>query len=98
MRWGSPAPRAATGAGIIFFLEILDTTVKGIKQLEKWSGNIPCITAVPLALTESDQRARKTRTLIYIGINVVIVIAGVAIVGYSHFASLTMELPIPVPF
>jgi polysaccharide chain length determinant protein (PEP-CTERM system associated) len=88
----------ATGAGIIFFLEILDTTVKGIKQLEKWSGNIPCITAVPLALTESDQHTRKTRTLIYVGINVVIVVAGVIIVGYSHFASLTMELPISVPF
>lgn len=87
-----------TGAGIIFLLEILDTTVKGIKQLEKWSGNIPCITAVPLALTESDHHMRKTRTLIYIGINVVIVVAGMIIVGYSHFASLTMELPISVPF
>lgn len=88
----------ATGAGIIFFLEILDTTVKGIKQLEKWSGDIPCITAVPLALTESDQHMKKTRTLIYIGVNVVIVVAGMLIVGYSHFASLTMELPIAVPF
>ncbi|MRR14209.1 hypothetical protein EG833_02015, partial [archaeon] len=35
----------ATGAGIIFILEVFDSTVKGIKQLETWSGAIPCITA-----------------------------------------------------
>lgn len=87
-----------TGAGLIFLMELLDTTVKGIKQLEKWSGGIPCITAVPLALTEADVRTGKVRTMIYIAVNVVIVIAGTLIVGYSHFANLTMELPITLPF
>ncbi len=87
-----------TGAGFIFLLEVLDSTVKSIKQLEQWSGGVPCITAVPLALTDADKNSRKVRALIYIGINAVIIIAGVLIVGYSHFAHLTMELPIAVPF
>ncbi len=87
-----------TGAGILFLLEILDSTVKGIKQLEGWSGNIPCISAVPLALTENDKLLRKRTTFIYIGINAVIIVAGMVIVGYSHFARLTFELPIAVPF
>jgi uncharacterized protein involved in exopolysaccharide biosynthesis len=87
-----------TGAGFIFLMEILDSTVKGIKQLEGWSGSIPCITAVPLALTEDDKRLRKRMTFIYIGINAVIVVAGMVIVGYSHFANLTVDLPISLPF
>jgi len=87
-----------TGAGIIFLLEVLDTSVKGIKQLEQWSGGIPCVTAVPLALTQADKDARKLRAFIYLGINAVIIVAGALIVGYSHFARLTVELPIAVPF
>ena len=47
-----------TGAGIIVMLEMLDTTVKGVKQLEGWSGNIPCITAIPLAR----QRVTSTKS------------------------------------
>lgn len=87
-----------TGAGFIFLLEIMDSTVKGIKQLEQWSGGIPCITAVPLALTQADKNTRRVRALIYISINAVIIIAGALIVGYSHFAHLTVELPIALPF
>lgn len=87
-----------TGAGLIFLLELLDNTVKGIKQLEQWSGGIPCISAVPLALTQADKNQRKVRTLIYVGINAVIILAGTLIVGYSHFAHLTIDLPIALPF
>jgi polysaccharide chain length determinant protein (PEP-CTERM system associated) len=87
-----------TGAGLILLLELMDTTVKGIKQLERWSGGIPCITAVPLALTDHDMKQNKTRSLIYAAVNVVIVVAGIIIVGYSYFAELTVNLPISVPF
>lgn len=87
-----------TGAGLIILLELMDSTVKGIKQLENWSGGIPCLSAVPLALTENDLTLRKKRVMVYIGINVVIFVAGVIIVGYSHFADLTVNLPVPIPF
>lgn len=86
------------GAGLIFLTEVMDSTVKGIKQLESWSDGIPCISAVPLALTEYDQALQKKRTLIYIGINVVIAVAGTIIVTYSYFADLTVNLPFALPF
>ncbi len=87
-----------TGAGLILLMELMDTTVKGIKQLERWSGGIPCITAVPLALTDHDMRRNKIMSLIYVAVNVVIVVAGVIIVGYSYVADLTINLPISVLF
>jgi polysaccharide chain length determinant protein (PEP-CTERM system associated) len=87
-----------TGAGLIFVLEFMDSSVRGIKQLENWSGGIPCITAVPLAMTENDLALQKKRTMIYICINCVIIVAGIIIVGYSHFANITVNLPISVPF
>ncbi len=88
----------AAGTGIIFLLEMLDTTVKGIKQLEKWSGSIPCISAVPLALTETDKRRRKFKTMAYVTVNLCLVIAGILIVGYSHAHNIMVDLPIALPF
>jgi len=41
---------------------------------------------------------QKRRVMVYLGINVVIFVAGVIIVGYSHFADLTVNLPVPIPF
>jgi len=87
-----------TGIGFIVLLEMLDSTVKGIKQLEKWSGGIPCITAVPLALTPDDKRKRKMRTVLYICLNISIAVIGVVIVGYSYVNDITVVLPIPLPF
>ena len=88
----------ATGTGIIIFLEMLDSTVKGIKQLEKWSGGVPCITAVPLALTPADKRKRKIRTVVYIGMNASIALIGAVIIGYSYLNDITIVPPISLPF
>ncbi|HOE73093.1 MAG TPA: GNVR domain-containing protein [Deltaproteobacteria bacterium] len=87
-----------TGAGLIFLLEFMDTSVKGIKQLENWSGGVPCITAVPLALTQIDKQRQKFNTLFSIGVNVFIIIAGTIIVGYSKFNQVILNVPIPLPF
>lgn len=87
-----------TGIGFIVLLEMVDSTVKGIKQLEKWSGGISCISAVPLALTPADKRKRKMRTLMYMGINVFIAVAGVAIIIYSYMNDITVVLPAKLPF
>ncbi|MBN2298575.1 MAG: hypothetical protein JXM72_08270, partial [Deltaproteobacteria bacterium] len=87
-----------TGIGFIVLLEMIDSTVKGIKQLEKWSGGVPCITAIPLALTLTDKRKRKMRTIVYIGINVSIAIIGAVIVGYSYLNDITVVMPISLPF
>ena len=83
---------------MIFLLEMLDSTVKGIKQLEKWAGGIPCITAIPLALTDIDRRRRKVKTVLYIVLNLSLVIAGVVVVGYSHVNHIIVDIPIPLPF
>lgn len=87
-----------TGAGLIFLLEFMDTSVKGIKQLENWSGGVPCITAVPLALTQIDKQRQKFNTLFSIGVNVFIIILGIIIVGYSKFNHVILDLPMPLPF
>lgn len=88
----------ATGTGMIFLLEMLDSTVKGLKQLEKWTGGIPCITAIPLALTKADKRKRKLKTFLYITINLAVVIVGVVLVGYSHIHNIVVNIPVPLPF
>lgn len=88
----------AAGTGIIFLFEMLDSTVKGLKQLEKWTGGIPCITAIPLALTEVDKRRKKVKTILYIALNLSLVIAGVAVIGYSRINNLIVDIPIPLPF
>ena len=88
----------AAGTGIIFLLEMLDSTVKGIKQLEKWTAGIPCITAIPLALTEKDKRRRKLKTILYIALNLSLVIAGVVVIGYSRIHNIIVDIPLPLPF
>jgi polysaccharide chain length determinant protein (PEP-CTERM system associated) len=87
-----------TGAGIIVMLEMLDTTVKGIKQLEGWSGTIPCITAIPLAQTESDKRKERFMTIVFLGINGAIFLVGTTIIILSKFSNFVLALPVPLPF
>ncbi|MGD0822839.1 MAG: GNVR domain-containing protein [Desulfomonilia bacterium] len=87
-----------TGAGIIVMLEMLDTTVKGVKQLELWSGNIPCITMIPLAQTESDKRRERLMNIMFLGINGAIFLAGTTIIIISKFSNLVLNLPVPLPF
>jgi len=87
-----------TGAGIIILLEILDTTIKGIKQLEGLSGNIPCIAAIPLALTSDDKRKQRLMNMMFIGINGAIFVIGAAIVLISRLSHFILNLPVPIPF
>jgi len=87
-----------TGAGIITVLEMLDTSVKGVKQLELWSGNIPCITAIPLAQTESDKRRERLMNIMFLGINGAIFLAGTTIIIISKFSNFVLNLPVPLPF
>lgn len=87
-----------TGAGIIVLMETLDTTIKGVKQLEGLSGDIPCITVVPLALTEDDKRAQRMMHMMFIGINGAILVAGTAVILVSRLTRFVLELPVPLPF
>ena len=87
-----------TGAGIIILLEMFDTTIKGIKQLEGLSGNIPCIAAIPLALTSDDKRKQRLMNIMFIGINGAIFVIGAAIVLISRLSHFILNLPVPVPF
>jgi polysaccharide chain length determinant protein (PEP-CTERM system associated) len=86
------------GAGIILMLEMLDTTVKGVKQLEGWSGAIPCITAIPLASTESDKHKERFMTIVFLGINGAIFLVGTTIIIISKFSNFVLALPVPLPF
>ncbi len=87
-----------SGAGLIFLTEFMDTSIKGIKQLESWSDGIPCITAVPLALTQVDKQRQKFNLFFSIGVNVFIIIVGIIIVGYSRINHVILDLPVPLPF
>jgi len=87
-----------TGAGIIILLEMLDTTIKGIKQLEELSGNIPCIAAIPLALTTEDKRKQRLMSMMFIGINGAIFVIGAAIILLSRVSHFILNLPVPIPF
>ena len=87
-----------TGAGIIVMLEMLDSSVKGVKQLESWSGNIPCITAIPLALTESDKHKERFMNIVFLGINGAIFLVGTIIIIISKFSNFVLALPVPLPF
>jgi uncharacterized protein involved in exopolysaccharide biosynthesis len=83
------------GAGIIVMLEMLDSTVKGVKQLEGWSGDIPCISAVPLAQTESDNRKLYLKNIVFLGINGTIFVVGSIAVIISKLTNLVVRLPFP---
>jgi polysaccharide chain length determinant protein (PEP-CTERM system associated) len=86
------------GAGIIVLLEALDTTIKGIRHIEGLSANIPCITAVPLALTKEDKRRQKTMNLMFAGINGTILIVGAVIILASRLTGFVLNSPVPLPF
>lgn len=87
-----------TGAGIIIMLEMLDSTVKGVKQLEGWSGEIPCISEIPLAMTEGDKRKQQLMNIMFLGINGAIFLVGTVVIVVSKVANLVLELPVPLPF
>ncbi|HQI81869.1 MAG TPA: GNVR domain-containing protein [Deltaproteobacteria bacterium] len=87
-----------TGAGIIIMLELLDSTVKGVKQLENWSGEIPCISTIPLAMTEGDKRRQYVTNILFLSINGAIMVVGAAIIILSKVMNLVIDLPIQLPF
>ena len=87
-----------TGAGIIIMLELLDSTAKGVKQLEGWSGDIPCVSVVPLALTEGDKRKQYLTNIMFLGINGAVFVVGSIVIVVSKFMNLVLELPVPLPF
>ncbi|MGC9324464.1 MAG: XrtA system polysaccharide chain length determinant [Desulfomonilia bacterium] len=86
------------GAGIVLLFEMLDSTVKGVQQLEKWTDGIPCITAVPLALTKDDKTRRRLVSIFFVALNISIVVVGAGIVFYSKVHNVVYDLPIPLPF
>jgi hypothetical protein len=79
-------------------LELLDSTVKGVKQLETWSGEIPCISAIPLAMTETDKRRQYLTNILFLSINGAIVVVGAAVIILSKVMNVVIDLPIPLPF
>jgi polysaccharide chain length determinant protein (PEP-CTERM system associated) len=87
-----------TGAGIILMFEMFDNTVRGVKQLVSWSGTVPCITAIPLALTESDKRKERFTQAVYFGINGAIFVGWTIIIIISKLSHIVLKLPIPLPF
>ncbi|HOM29807.1 MAG TPA: GNVR domain-containing protein [Deltaproteobacteria bacterium] len=87
-----------TGAGIILLMEMIDASVKSVKQLEGWSGGIPCITVVPLALTEGDKRRLRVKNLAFVGINTSVLVLGVVIIVISKVMGLSVDLPVRLPF
>jgi polysaccharide chain length determinant protein (PEP-CTERM system associated) len=88
----------ASGAGLIVLLEFLDSSIKGIQQLEGLSGKIPCITAVPLALTENDKKSQKKTNLMFLGFNCAILAAGMAVILISVLSGYVLNSPVPLPF
>jgi len=87
-----------TGAGIIIMLELLDSTVKGVKQLEGWSGDIPCVSVIPLAQTEGDKRKQHLVNIMFLGINGAIFVVGALVIVVSKLTGLVLVLPVPLPF
>jgi len=85
------------GAGIIIILEVLDNSVKGVKQLEKWSGDIPCISAIPLAMTEGDKEKQRFMNILYLGINGAIFLVGTIVIIASKLADIVIDIPM-LPF
>jgi polysaccharide chain length determinant protein (PEP-CTERM system associated) len=87
-----------SGTGILLLLEFFDNTVKGMTQLVEWSGNIPCITAVPLALTEDDKLRLRLKTVLIMIANLVIMVVGLSGVIVSKLINLSIDLPFNLPF
>jgi len=87
-----------TGAGIIVLMESLDTSIKGVHHIETLSGNIPCITAVPLALTEEDKRKQKMMNTMFLGINGALLVVGTAVVLFSKISGFMLDITTKLPF
>jgi len=87
-----------SGGGLLLLMELMDNTVKGIQQVEELSGNIPCISAVPLAMTEADKDRSRRKTMTLIAANILVVILGSVILVASKLAHMTVELPFNLPF
>ena len=81
------------GAGVILFIEIQDSTIKSISQLEALENGIACISAVPLSLTGEDKRLKKRTTIIFIGINIGLIILGIIAVVASWALDITINKP-----
>ena len=60
--------------------------------------NIPCITAIPLASTESDKHKERFMTIVFLGINGAIFLVGTMIIIISKFSNFVLSLPVPLPF
>jgi polysaccharide chain length determinant protein (PEP-CTERM system associated) len=81
------------GAGVILFIEIQDSTIKSISQLEALESGIACISAVPLSLTGEDKKMNKRKTMLFIGINIGMVILGMIAVLASWAMDITINKP-----
>jgi len=87
-----------SGSGLLLMMELFDSSVKSIRQVEELSGNIPCISAVPLALTVADKDRSRRKTIALIAANVLVVVVGLVIVVSSRLAHMTIEPPFYLPF
>lgn len=87
-----------SGAGVVLLLEVMDSSIKSQQQLADLSGNIPCISSIPMALTQADKTVARRKTTLLIFANLAIVGAGMAVVIVSKAMRLTVDLPFNLPF
>jgi len=81
------------GAGVILLIEMQDSTIKSISQLEALENGITCISAVPLSLTGEDKKMKKSKTILFIGINIGLVILGMIAVLASWALGIIINKP-----
>lgn len=84
------------GAGILFLFELADRSIKDSARLEVISGGIPCISSVPLALTQYDRKRLRWRNILLIVLNLAIFCLGVFLVIYSRMAHIVVDIPFPL--
>lgn len=87
-----------SGAGLVLLMEFMDSTIKGMQQIKDLSGDIPCISAIPLALTQADKQRAHRKTIALIVVNIVLMVLGAAGVVASKLTHLTIDLPFNLPF
>jgi polysaccharide chain length determinant protein (PEP-CTERM system associated) len=81
------------GAGVILLIEMQDSSIKSISQLESLENGITCISAIPLSLTGEDKKMQKRKTFVFIGINIALVILGIIAVAASWVLHITINKP-----
>jgi hypothetical protein len=81
------------GAGVILLIEIQDSTIKSISQLESLENGITCVSAIPLSLTGEDKKTKKRKTILFIGINIGLVIFGMIAVLASWAMGIIINKP-----